>query len=81
MFPLAILDNILLVSHILLSFHLPRLMKEVAKYEKLRKYFPYCKQHHAITTTYETVYSNKPLSNKKPNAFSDNNLIILVKMM
>ena len=42
---LTIMANIFLVSHI----------SQIAKYEKLGKYFPYCTRHGVITTTYKAV--------------------------
>ena len=46
--PRAILENIFLISDILLL--------TVAKFEKLGKYFPYCTRHHTITTTYSKLH-------------------------
>ena len=45
--------NIVLVSNILLLFHLPKgLWNKSAKYKKLRKYWSYCTRNRAITNAY-----------------------------
>ena len=45
--------NIVLVSNILLLFHLPKgLWIKSAKYKKLRKYWSYCTRNRAITNAY-----------------------------
>ena len=53
MFALYNLVNIFFVSHILFLFHWPKgCWNKLAKYEKLRKYWPYCTRNHAITYSY-----------------------------